>query len=133
MMEKKKLTKKERDFAELNYHVYVTAVGRRTIPALIKEFGLPKGIVEYATIEARTGLTTYPTITVDRFMDCKLVFRNDIVINGISRTMLNMFDLDGIESVRVMKGDYNPGKMPKATMAEIHHHEKIVASRNHNG
>lgn len=112
---------------ELLSQRFLTAYGKYTIPQLVDKFGLPKAILKYTKVEARTGLVGKPTIVVERFIDGELVFRDDVVISGIDKSLLIQMDYSGIETVLVRHPTYNPSRMPKASDKEI----KSIVEQSH--
>lgn len=120
-MEQKKqnLTAAELRIKEILEEVFVTIHGKATIPELNKQLGLPKAILKYAKVEARTGLTSKPTVVVDRFVDGELFYTKDVVIRGIPKSVLIKLDYSGIATEYVRHPTYSPDKMIKATEKEI--------------
>lgn len=90
---------------------------------MIKQFGQPKAIFKYAKVEALTGLTSTPTVLVERFIDGELFFRKDLVIRGIPKSILLLSDYNGIETQYIRHPSYDPSKMIRATKVEI---EKFI-------
>jgi len=98
---------------------HLTIDGKFTIPELNRKYGLPKAILKYAKVEALTGLTSKPTIIVERFVDGELFYTKDIVIRGIPKSVLLVMDHNGISVEYVRHPTYNPEKMIKASEKEI--------------
>ena len=115
----KSLTASELRLKELLEERFVTIKGKATIPELNKILGLPKAVLKYAKVEARTGLVTKSTVEVERFVDGELQYTKDIVIRGISKSLLVQMDYSGISIEYVRHPTYNPEKMIKATEKEI--------------
>jgi len=105
--------------AELLAQRHLTVHGKMTIPQMIAKFGAPLAVLKYAKVEAKTGLVSKPTVVVERFVDGELVFRNDLVVTGISKSLLLKMDYAGIETQYVRHPTYNPASMIKATDKEI--------------
>jgi len=104
---------------QLNSEKFITVYGSLTIPQMIKQFGQPKAILKYAKVEALSGLTSAPTILVERFIDGELFFKTDLVIRGISKSILLLTDYNGIETQYVRHPTYDTSKLIKASKAEI--------------
>ena len=104
---------------ELLSQVHLTAYGKMTIPQMVRKFGVPKAILKYAKVEAKTGLTGKPTMVVERFIDGELFFQKDVVINGIEKSLLLQMDYSVIETQYVRHPTYKPSTMVKATDKEI--------------
>lgn len=117
--EEKSKTAKEIKLEEYMSRPYLTIHGRLTVRDLVKKFGLPKAVLEYAKVEDKSGLVSKPTIVVERFVDGKLYFSDDIVISGIPKSIIVQMDYSGIETVFVRHPTYNPSNMIKATEKEI--------------
>ena len=86
--QEKELTKKEVKLQDFMEAKRLTVLGWKSIMELNVELGLPIAVKEMASIEVRTGMVATPFIKVDRFVDGKLVYRDDLVITGISESML---------------------------------------------
>lgn len=111
-------TKKEIDLDEFKNKPFVTISGRMTINELNKQLGLPKGVMQYARIEARTGSINPVTIIVERFVEGLLIYNDDLIVKGVKESMMKQLETNGVEVQYVHKPDYNPEKMPKATQKE---------------
>ena len=98
---------------------HLTIDGKFTIAELNRKYGLPKAILKYAKVEALTGLTSKPTMIVERFVDGELFYTKDIVIRGIPKSVLLVMDHNGISVEYVRHPTYNPEKMIKATEKEV--------------
>jgi hypothetical protein len=118
-MEKKVKTKKELKFEEFLKQIYTTVYGRFTFPQLVEKFGKPTAIMEYAKVEARTGLSSKATIVVERLVDIKMYFRDNLIIPKVPQSLLHMIDYDGIKVNYVRHPQYDGTKMIKATEKEI--------------
>jgi len=105
--------------AELIEQKYLTVEGKMTIPQMVAKFGLPKAILKYAKIEARTGMCQKPTVVVDRFIDGELFFNKQVVVGGISKQLILLMDCNGIEVEYIRHPTYNPANMVKASDKEI--------------
>lgn len=124
--EKKLSLSQKEGLEKLNTEVFNTVYGNLTIPKIIKQLGTPKAILRYAKVEALTGLTSTPTVLVERFIDGELFFRKDLVIRGISKSILLLSDYNGIEIQYVIHPNYDPSKLIKATKAKI---KKLIADK----
>ena len=98
---------------------HLTIDGKFTIPELTQKYGLPKVILKYAKVEALTGLTSKPTVVVERWVDGELFFTDKIVIRGIPKSVVLQMDHNGITVEYVRHPTYSPDKMIKATEKEI--------------
>lgn len=119
MEQKEKLTAAQIRAKELLDQRHTTIDGKFTITELNQIYGLPKAILKYAKVEALTGLTSTPTIKVERFIDGELFYNDNLVIRGISKSVLLQMDHNGIVVDYVRRPTYNPEKMIKATEKEI--------------
>jgi len=93
--------------------------GKFTITELNQKYGLPKAILKYAKVEALTGLTSKPTIIVERWVDGELFYTEHIVIRGISKSVLLLMECNGIAVEYVRHPTYDPSKMIKASDREV--------------
>lgn len=114
-----KLTKKGVKLQDFMEGMRLTVLGWKSIVDLNKELGLPTAVMEIARIEVRTGFVSKPFITVERFVDGKLVYRPDIVISGVPEAMIKEIPYGSIRTEKVRHPKYDGTKMPKATLAEI--------------
>lgn len=119
MEQKEKLTAAQMRANELLDQRHTTIYGKFTITELNRIYGSPKAILKYAKVEALTGLTSTPTIIVERFVDGELFYNENLVIRGISKSVLLQMDHNGISVEYVRHPTYNPEKMIKATEKEI--------------
>lgn len=97
----------------------MTVIGIKTILELNSEIGLPKAVIKLAKVEAKTGLTSAPTIVVERFVDAELHYTKDIILNSIPNSIVSKLNLTGIEKVFVRHPKYSPMTMVMATKKEI--------------
>jgi hypothetical protein len=93
---------------------------------LIDKFGKPHVTLCFAKVEAKTGSTAMPTIQVERFVEAKLKFRDDIIISNVKKSFAMMIDNNGIVVKYVRLPTYNPAKMVKATDSEINQNMTIL-------
>jgi len=98
---------------------HLTVNGKFTIPELNKLHGLPKAILKYAKVEALTGLTSKPTVVVERWVDGELFYTEQIVIRGIPKSVLLQMEYNGIATEYVRHPTYSPDKMIKASDKEV--------------
>lgn len=98
---------------------HLTIDGKFTIPELTRKYGLPKAILKYAKVEALTGLTSKPTVVVERWIYGELFFTDKIVIRGIPKSVLLQLDHNGISVEYVRHPTYSSDKMIKASEKEI--------------
>lgn len=136
-MKKEFKTKKEIAVEELKEEIYNVLINgefkKMTIPQLNKMLGLPKAVMVFNRMEARTGQTVNPFITVERFADGQLRYDNGTVIKGIKRSILPLLDYSGIKTAYRRKENYDPEKMPKATMGEIDADMRKNLKEKHDG
>jgi len=114
-----KLSALEIKVKELLDQRHLTVNGKFTIPELNKLHGLPKAILKYAKVEALTGLTSKPTVVVERWVDGELFYAENLVIRGIPKSVLLQMDYNGITTEYVRHPTYTPDNMIRATEKEI--------------
>jgi PHP family Zn ribbon phosphoesterase len=104
---------------ELLEQKFLTVDGKKTIPELTKMYGNPIAVMKYAKVEALTGLTSKPTVIVERFIDGELHYTKDIVVRGIGKSLLVKMDHGVVRVEYIRHSMYNPEKMVRATEKEI--------------
>lgn len=98
---------------------HLTVDGKFTIAELNRKYGLPKAILKYAKVEALTGLTSKPTMIVERWVDGELFYTEQVVIRGIPKSVLLHMEYNGITTEYVRHPTYDPSKMIKASDKEV--------------
>ena len=98
---------------------HLTVDGKFTIPELNRKYGLPKAILKYVKVEALTGLTSKPTMIVERWVDGELFYTEQVVIRGIPKSVLLHMEYNGITTEYVRHPTYDPSKMIKASEKEV--------------
>jgi len=89
---------------------HLTIDGKFTIPELNLKYGLPKAILKYAKVEALTGLTSKPTMIVERWVDGELFYTEQVVIRGIPKSVLLQMEYNGITTEHVRHPTYDPSR-----------------------